>query len=142
RDNHEETTMRRRPSFLALAALAALAGPSPGEKVPLSPRELRDTATHVVTGKVQAVYHRSEDAGDWRYTRYVAEVRVAECEKGPGLKKGDLVYARYWRRSWVGKGKMPPSTVGHRGLPSAGDGMRVYLSRSAYDGFGDNSDGG
>jgi hypothetical protein len=134
--------MRRRLSFLALAALGALAGRAPGEKVPLSPQELRDTATHVVTGKVQAVYHRTEDAGDWRYTRYVAEVRVADCEKGAGLKKGDLAYARYWQRRWVGKGKMPPSTIGHRGLPGQGDSIRVYLSRDAYDGFGDNKDGG
>ena len=41
-----------------------------------------------------------------------------------GLKKGDLVYARYWQRGWQGKGKLPPSTSGHRGLPSAGATVR------------------
>jgi hypothetical protein len=73
----------------------------------------------------------------------VAEVRVADCEKGTGIKKGDLLYARYWRRAWVGKNEMPPDTLGHRGLPRDGDFMRVYLARNAYDGFDpNNKDGG
>jgi hypothetical protein len=127
---------------IALAALL-LAGSARAEKVPLSPEELRKTATHIVVGQVAAVYTRSETAGDWKYTHYVAEVRVAETEKGDGLKKGDLVYARYWHRQWVGAGKQPPSTAGHWPVPAAGETARIYLARNAYDGFTfDNKDGG
>jgi hypothetical protein len=128
---------------LAAITLLALLAPLRAEKVPLSPEELKQTATHVVTGKVVAVYARTETAGDWKYTKYVAEVRVGECEKGDGIKKGDIVYARYWQRSWIGQGQVPPSTIGHRGLPADGDTFRVYLAKNAYDGFTqDNKDGG
>jgi hypothetical protein len=135
--------MFRKLLLVAVAASAALACPAGAEKVNMSSDELRSTATHVVTGKVNAVYQRTDTDGDWRYTRYVAEVRVGKCEKGDGIKKGDLVYIRYWRRGWVGKGRVPPSTTGHRGLPNTGDSLRVYLARNAYDGFSmDNKDGG
>ena len=82
------------PFVIALAtAVSARA-----EKVPLSPEELRSTATHVVVGQVTAIYTRNETTAEWKYTHYIAEVRVTETEKGEGLKKGDLVYARYWQR--------------------------------------------
>jgi hypothetical protein len=129
--------------FLSVAAAAALACPAQAEKAPLSPAELLKTATHVVTGAVAAVYERTETAGDWKYTRYVAEVRLGECEKGDGIKKGDLVYVRYYHRTWVGKGELPPSSAGHNGLPAAGESVRVYLARNAYDGFTfENTDAG
>jgi hypothetical protein len=135
--------MFRNLPLFAVVTSAALVTPLRAEKVNMSPEELRKTATHVITGQVTAVYERTETTGDWKYTKYVAEIRVEECEKGDGVKKGDLVYARYWRRSWVGKGRVPPSTAGHRGLPSDGESLRVYLARNAYDGFSfDNKDGG
>lgn len=134
--------MLRSLSVLALTCWAFSSIPLKAEKVPMSPEELRKTATHIVTGQVVGVYERTETSGDWKYTKYVAEVRVGECEKGDGLSKGDPVYIRYWTRSWIGKGQIPPSTVGHRDLPGDGNLIRVYLSRNAYDGFGDNKDGG
>jgi hypothetical protein len=135
--------MSRTQWLVAVAGLTALVSAIRAEKVDMSADELRKTATHVVMGQVTAIYERAETEGDWKYTRYVAEVRVGECEKGDGIRKGALVYVRYWRRAWVGKGQIPPSTVGHRGLPDAGDSVRVYLARNAYDGFSqDNKDGG
>jgi hypothetical protein len=135
--------MIRNSLLFAVVTLAALVTPLRAEKVDMSPEELRETATHVVKGQVTAVYERTETTGDWKYTKYVAEIRVEECEKGDGIKKGDLVYARYWRRAWIGKGQVPPSTAGHRGSPRAGESIRVYLARNAYDGFSfDNKDGG
>ncbi len=129
--------------LFAAVAVVALVAPVRAEKVPLSPEELLKTATHVVTGKVLAVYSRTATEGDWKYTRYVAEVRVDECAKGDGVKKDELVYARYWQRTWVGIGQMPPNTVGHSGRPAAGDTVRVYLAKNAYDGFTqDNKDNG
>jgi len=135
--------MSHRLALLAAFTAGLAAGLGRAEKVDMSADELRDTATHVVVGTVAAVYERAEASGDWKYTRYVAEVRVSACEKGAGLKKGELAYVRYWRRSWRGKGLPPPSTAGHRGLPAPGEAVRVYLARNAYDGFSfDNKDGG
>lgn len=132
-----------RSVLAAVALLLSVVSSVFAEKAPLSPEELRSTATHVVTGQVTAIYSRNEDAGDWRYTKYVAEIRVGECEKGEGIKKGELIYVRYWHRSWIGKGEIPPSTVGHSGLPRSSDQVRVYAARNAYDGFTfDNKDGG
>jgi len=131
--------------IVLLWSVAAFAGcvPAVAEKVDLSPEQLRKTATHVVVGEVLAVYERTDQDGSWKRTRHVAEVRVSDCEKGEGLKSGDLVYVRYWRRAWQGPGAPPPSTNGHRGLPAEGERVRVYLARNAYDGFGeDNQDGG
>ena len=135
--------MFRNLSLFAVVTSFVLASPLRAEKVSMSPEELLKTATHVITGQVTAIYQRTETAGDWKYTKYVAEIRIDKCEKGEGVKKGDLVYARYWQRAWIGKGQLPPSTTGHRGLPSDGESIRVYLARNAYDGFSfDNKDGG
>jgi len=135
--------MTRRIPILALVVVLAVVATARAEKAPLSPEDLLKTATHVVVGQVTAIYTRTETAGDWQYTHYVAEVRVAEAEKGDGLKKGDLVYARYWHRGWVGKTKQPPSTSGHTGTPGKGDTVRVYMAKNAYDGFTEaNHDGG
>src|SRR5262245_7101326 len=133
------------PRWLLITSLAivlATALPIRAEKVPLSPEELRKTATHVVVGQVTAVYTRPETSGNYRYTHFIAEVRVTETEKGDGLKKGEPVYVRYWQRQWIGRDKQPPDTIGHRGLPNQGETIRVYMARNAYDGFGNTNDGG
>jgi hypothetical protein len=116
-----------------------------GEKPDMSPQDLQETATHIVVGMVTGVYQGEFFLGrDWRNTRYVAEIRVGKCEKGTGLKTGDVVYVRYFQRVWKGKGvPPPPGNGGHRGTPSGGFVVRVYLARNAYDGFtGQHSDGG
>lgn len=133
-----------RSRLLVTAIVSAiLVGAVQAEKASMSPEALKETATHVLTGQVKAIYQRTEVEGNWTYVRYVAEIRVGECEKGEGIKAGDLVYVRYWHRGWTGKGLVPPSTSGHRGLPTERESIRVYLSRNAYDGFShDNKDGG
>ena len=128
--------------LIVIVALGFIVG-AVAEKANMSPTKLLNTATHVVTGDVAAIYQRTVDAQDWQYTHYLIEIRAKECEKGEGIDPGDLVYARCWTRKWIGVGTMPPSTRGHRGIPSEGDVVRVYLARNAYDGFSrDNHDGG
>jgi hypothetical protein len=73
---------------------------------------------------------RRQDAGKREAGRHGENVgrrqgACAEADSIDGIKKGDLVYVRYWRRTWVGKGRVPQSTGGHRGLPSAGESIRV-----------------
>src|SRR5262245_58104344 len=128
--------------IITLVIALATAVPAHAEKVPLSPEELRKTATHVVVGQVTAIYTRDETTAEWRYTHYIAEVRVTETEKGDGLKKGEPVYVRYWHRQWIGREKQRPDTNGHRGLPNQGETIRVYMARNAYDGLGNTNDGG
>lgn len=135
--------MPRRTLLPLLITVAALVAPANGEKANMSPSALRNLATHVIIGQLVGVYERVDIVGDWNYTRYVAEIRVTDSEKGEGIDKSDLVYARYWRRDWIGQGRVPPSTSGHRGVPSEGETVRIYLARNAYDGFSrDNKDGG
>ena len=128
--------------LVIVIASATFVSATRAEKVDMSLEELADTATRIITGKVVAVYQRTEADGNYKYTHYVAEVRVDEVEKGEGLEKDRLAYVRYWTSAWIGKGNPPPGTSGHRGLPKAGDIVRIYLARDAYDGFGDNKDGG
>ena len=112
------------------------------EKVDMLPAWLKETATHVIVGAVTSIYaSRATDKG-WDTTSYVAEVRIKAVEKGEGIKAGELVYVRYWSRTWVGGNSPPLNTNGHRGLPKSGETLRIYLARNAYDGFGTTNDGG
>lgn len=115
-------------------AMAVGGGAGAAERVSLSPEQLRKAATHIVTGQVVGVYQRTETSGSWSYTRYLAEVRVKACEKGDGIKEGDLVCVRYWHRHWIGRGEVPTSGSGHRGLPSDADSVRIYLERIVTEG--------
>jgi hypothetical protein len=134
-------------AFLALALVgaagAALApAPAPREKADLSPDQLLEISTHVIVGEVKQVWTREESSFNWDWTRHVAEIAVEGVEKGEGLAAGELVYVRYWTKRWDGFGAPPPDTNGHRGLPKAGERVRAYLARDAYDGFGKSDDGG
>ena len=131
--------MRTVMAVLLASLLAPLAAHA--EKVDTPPAAMREGATNVIVGMVKAIYTRTAKEGKWRVTRHVAEVEVAKDEKG-SLKKGDLAYVRYWRRSWAGFGSPPPSTGGHRGLPKEGETLRVYAVSKGYNGFGDTKDGG
>lgn len=111
------------------------------EKVPMTKEQLQTTATHVVVGKVQAIYSRKELNRSYQYTHYVAEVKVDKLEKGEGIS--GLVYVRYLDIEWIGEGAMPPGPSGHYPSPTVGETYRIYLAQNAYDGMNDgNKDGG
>lgn len=133
----------KRITRLVVAILVCAAPRAQAEKVDTPKAGLQKMATHIVFGEVRAVYERHENAGRYAYTHYVAEIKAEKVEKGEGIAAGGLVYVRYWRRRWIGAGKPPPGTAGHRGLPEKGEKLRVYLARNVYDGFTkDNTDGG
>jgi hypothetical protein len=113
-----------------------------GERVDMPTAWLRNTATHVVVGTVTAVYESNTTDKEWSTTRCVAEVRVKTVEKGDGLQADGLVYVRYWHRRWVGGNSIPLTTLGHRGLPGAGQTLRIHLARNANNGNGSTNDGG
>ena len=107
---------------LMICEQAALA-----DQRPWSQDELETMATHVVVGKVKAIYSFKERKGDYEYTRLVAEVKIDKHEKGDGAN--DLIYVRYFTSAWKGSGPVPPGSSGHAGfLPKHGGTYRFYLS--------------
>lgn len=118
-----------------------------GAKAPSSKPELETIATHIVVGKVQAVYSYKEREGiplvsGYEYDHKVAEVKIEKVEKGKISES--LLYARYWSRTWKGIGLPPPGGQSYENQPKKGQTCRFYLSRNAYDGLSrkGNNDGG
>ena len=64
------------------------------EKRPYSKKELEETATHIVVGKVQAIYSRTVREGNYEYVHKVAEVKIEKLEKGKGRALFHLVAVR------------------------------------------------
>jgi len=108
-----------------------------------TPERLAKAATHIAVGEVVRIYSVEEKETNWRYTRYVAELRVEAVEKGEEFSAGELLYVRWFSRRYRG-GTPPTSSNGYYGVtPSSGDRVRAYLARNAHDGFNpDNMDGG
>ena len=102
-------------------------------KRPYSKKELEKIATHIVVGKVQAIYSRAAREGDYEYVHKVAEVKIEKLEKGKG--PAGLVYVRYFDRNWKGKGLVPPGGGSYSPQPRTGGAYRFYLARNAYDGW-------
>lgn len=118
-----------------------------GAKAPSSKKELETLATHIVVGKVQAVYSYKDREGirlvsDYEYDHKVAEVKVEKVEKGKISES--LVYVRYWSRTWKGIGLPPPGGQSYENQPKKDQTCRFYLARNAYDGWSrqGNNDGG
>ena len=118
-----------------------------GAKAPSSKQELETIATHIVVGKVQAVYSYKDREGirlvsDYEYDHKVAEVKVEKVEKGKISES--LVYVRYWSRTWKGIGLPPPGGQSYENQPKRDQTCRFYLARNSYDGWSrkGNKDGG
>ena len=115
-------------------------------KAPSSQEQLEKTATHIVVGKVQAVYSYKEREGipvlsGYEYDHKVAEVKIEKVEKGKITES--LVYVRYWSRNWKGLGLPPPGGQSYENQPKKGETCRFYLAKNAYDGWSKGSqDGG
>ena len=117
-------------------------------KAPSSKQQLEKIATHIVVGKVQAIYSYKQSEGiplvsGYVYDRKVAEVKIKKIEKGKIAE--NLVYARYWSRSWKGIGLPPPGGQSYDPQPKVGQTCRFYLVKNASDGWSSkdsNQDGG
>ena len=107
-------------------------------KAPSSKQQLVTIATHIVVGKVQAVYSYKKREGisllsGYEYDHKIAEVKIDKVEKGKISES--LVYVRYWSRKWKGIGLPPPGGQSYENQPKKGQTCRFYLSRNAYDGL-------
>ena len=127
KDIHMKKNINSHIPLIWIVVTLALASAVCAIEAPLTPQKLLERATHVVMGKAKAIYTRTEQKGDWKYTYYIVEIGVNNSEKGEGIHRNHSIYARYWHRTWIGNGQIPPSMMGHRGRPSEGDALRVYL---------------
>jgi hypothetical protein len=115
------------------------------ERVPLAPEQLNKEATHVVTGTVKAIYAKDVETSLYGKgtveTRYLLEIEIQGVEKGAGLEKGDVVYARCWRLKTHGAAGLIPGPSGHFGIPTEGASVRVYLAKGRYGPTGQTDNG-
>ncbi len=116
-------------------------------KASSSKQQLETIATHIVVGKVQAIYSYKERKGiplvsGYEYEHKIAEVKIDKVEKGKISE--NLVYVRYWSRTWKGIGLPPPGGQSFSPQPETGQLCRFYLAKNSYDGWSekDNQDGG
>ena len=113
------------------------------EKPLMSQEGLQKTATHVVVGTVDRVYTFKEKKSGYHYTHSLAELTLESQEKGEKLDLKSPMYVRYFHRQDT---KQRVGGSGHYGYaPKAGDRVRAFVARNAYDGWHqakDNQDGG
>ena len=118
-----------------------------GAKAPYSEEKRQQVATHIVVGKVQAIYSYKEREGiplvsGYEYEHKIAEVKIDKVEKGKLSEK--LIYVRYWNRTWRRLGLPPPGGQSYYPQPKVGQLCRFYLAKNSYDGWSmdKNDDGG
>ncbi len=109
----------RSPLVLALGTLACLAATARADRPP----EKRSDATYVVTGTVEAVF--TSDVGEYR--GYIVAIAIEASERGPGLKKGEILYASCYQRKPDAPGINWDS--GHDLVPKPGSRIRAYVNR-------------
>jgi len=114
--------------LLSLLLVVVLYGLAKAEVPLMSPDELRSESSHIVIGKVRAVYSTTEKSKDWEDTSSIAEISVMSIEKGAGINVGEVIYAHYWNKKWIGEGDPEPHSGGHGGV-SKGDFVTAYLAR-------------
>lgn len=121
--------MNHKIALLAAVAAVTAASLSLAEIVPKSNDQLAKAAKNIVVGKLNAVYKETTQAGDWEDVAGIAEIAVEKVEHGDGIKPGDIVFARFWNRYWIGKKDPPPYGTGHH-LHNKGTQVRAYLDKA------------
>lgn len=125
--------MSRRLLFVTAIVSVLLARPLWAAQARATREALQEHATHIVTGKVVAIYQRITADDSYKHLRYVAEIVVDECEKGEGIQRGDRVSVWYWQEHWIGRGYPPPNGTGNDDLPTEQESVRVYLQYLPHD---------
>ena len=135
--------MRFMGSFAALLVLTATTVQA--ERVPLSPEQQKAEATHIVTGAAKAIYSREVETTLYGKgtleTHYLLEIEVHSVEKGGGIEKGDVVYARCWRLKKHGASGLVPGPSGHFDIPKEGEQIRAFLAKGKYGATGQADNG-
>lgn len=108
------------------------------DRPPLSAEALKEEATHIVVGLVDARFSRprvtSAIGKGTLEDHFAFEISIQKAEKGEGLKPGELVYARAFQVKQPGEPNATGSG-GHHPLPEPGDYVRVYLQKDKKGGY-------
>ena len=95
---------------------------------PLSPKALKETANHIVTGEVLEVTSmiRKSKTGFLHLNRvFQIKVKVTGIRKGSGIKLTEKIIIKAWKPSV----RIPPypGLQGHDRIPKKGDKITAYL---------------
>jgi hypothetical protein len=69
------------------------------------------------------------------------EIEVNGVEKGQGIEKGDITYARCWQLKKYGANGPVPGPSGHSGIPKEGEQIRAYVAKGKYGPTGQTDNG-
>jgi hypothetical protein len=125
----------RNPAFVAMSAvlIAFTCNIARAEVADLGLEKLAAMATHIFAGKLVKIYSVVETSAEWETTYSVAEVQIGTVEKGTCVAK--LVYLRFWRRKYRGKGEAPDGSYGYRNIPEVGSQVRAYVREMEDGGY-------
>ena len=112
--------------FLALGAVDVWAA-----KAPLSLKELKKKASHIISGKVVEVTSENQKSrietgiGIHRDRVYAIVLQVKKISKGTGVKADEKIAIEAWQPAL----RIPPlpGLQGHESIPKKGDRVTVYL---------------
>ena len=120
--------MKLEPILFVLTISIVVAGSAMAEIAPKSKEKLEQSASHIVVGKVAAIYSSTSKGENYLKMNSVAEIAVEKIDKGEGVKPGNVVHARYWSQQWIGKSLPEPGASGHN-RPVRGSTVRIYLTK-------------
>ena len=103
-------------------------------KVPMSQKELKKEANHIVSGKVISVTAKVQKSkierslGLHRDKVYTIKLKVASVSKGNGVKVGQEILIEAWQPST----RIPPlpGLQGHEPVSAKGDTVKMYLLKN------------
>jgi hypothetical protein len=136
--NTRTRNMKTHRMFTALILFSATfaLNTASAERAPRRHEELTKSASHVVHGVVEHMYERNERKGMFKDTYILAEIVVQNVNKGEDIEVGDRVFAKFWRKTWLGPAALtPPGTYGFRPKPMLGDSVGAYLRGDRKTGF-------
>jgi len=126
--------MARHPFAWAFTAVALVAPALFAALPPQRQEQLKENATHIITGEVGAVERntrlRSPTMADYVYT---IQITLAGVEKGEGIAAKQMVKVQTWEPSLRPRGWVGPQ--GQNDIPRTGQQVRAYLSRTAEGAF-------
>ena len=119
--------------YVGVLFVGLTSGAARAEVPDMDPGRLRAMASHIFDGKLARIYSTVVKSADWETTYNVAEIQIARVEKG--VYAGQLVYVRFWRKQFKGKGEAPDGAYGHRQVPGVGSMVRVFVTTGEDGGY-------